>query len=215
MPETRVLQWDGSRTAERLVWAVRVMLAVAFAVAVFVPLDQLEGKAMAFRAPLFALSMLVIPLASRGRVEPPARTADVLIVTPFVLDTLGNVFGFYDTFANTDDVLHAVNWFLLVAAFHAWRFRRVGDVRDARLIGAGVGALAIVGWELAEWAVAESGAGGGLALTYADTIGDLALSTGGGIVGSLVAVAIFGVVGTSRPADRRRDTAGYSPADGP
>jgi len=215
MSEPRLLRWDRSRAAERVVWTVRVLLVGVFAVAVFVPLDQLEGKAMAFRAPLFALSMLLIPLASRGRVEPPARTADVLIVTPFVLDTFGNVLGFYDAFANTDDVLHAVNWFLLVAAFHAWRFRRVGDNRDARLIGAGVGALAIVGWELAEWAVAETGAGGGLALTYADTVGDLVLSTGGGIVGSLVGVAVFGVVGSASAVDHRRDVVGNPPGNGP
>jgi len=115
-----------------------------------------------------------------------------LVVAPFLLDTLGNLLGFYDADTHTDDVLHALNWFLLVSAFHAWRFRRVSDRRDARLIGAGVGALTIVAWEIAEWAVAESGTGGGLALTYGDTIGDLALSTGGGIVASFVAVGLFG-----------------------
>jgi len=143
---------------------MRSALVVAFALAIVLPLDQLEGKGMGFRAPLFGLSMVVVPLASRRRLTPAANTADVLVVAPF----------------------------LLVSAFHAWRFRRVDDDRDARLIGAGVGALAIVAWEIAEWAVAESGAGGGLALTYGDTIGDLALSTGGGIVASFVAVALFG-----------------------
>jgi len=68
-----------------------------------------------------------------------------------------------------------------------------GRQPDARLIGAGVGALAIVAWEIGEWAVSESGAGGGLALTYADTIGDLALSTGAGILASFAGVAMFGV----------------------
>jgi len=171
---------------------MRSALVVAFALAIFLPLDQLDGKGMGFRAPLFGLSMVVVPLASRRRLRPPAHTADVLLVAPFLLDTLGNLLGFYDTYTHTDDVLHALNWFLLVSAFHAWRFRRVADDRDARLLGAGVGALAIVGWEIAEWAVAKSGAGGGLALTYGDTIGDLALSTSGGIVASFVTVAWFG-----------------------
>lgn len=171
---------------------MRAALVVVFVLAIALPLDHLDGKGMAFRAPLFGLSMLVVPLVSRGRLTPPANTADVLVVAPFLFDTLGNLLGIYDSYSHTDDVLHALNWFLLVSAFHAWRFRRVADVRDARLVGAGVGALAIVAWEIAEWAVAESGAGGGLALTYGDTIGDLALSTSGGIVASFVAVALFG-----------------------
>ena len=59
---------------------------------------------------------------------------------------------------------------------------------EAWLLGVGIGALAIVGWEIAEWIVAETGAGGGLALTYDDTVGDLALSTAGGMVGSWLGV---------------------------
>ena len=62
---------------------------------------------------------------------------------------------------------------------------------DPWLLGAGIGALAIVGWEIAEWSVAETGAGGGLSLAYGDTIADLALSTFGGMVGSLVGVRCF------------------------
>ena len=193
MAETRVTVRDRGAIPGRVAWAVKIALVVAFAVAILVPFDHLDGKGMGYRAPLFALSMLVVPLASRGRFDPPASTADALLVAPFLLDTLGNLLGFYDSYSHTDDVLHAVNWFLLVSAFHAWRFRRVADNRDARLIGAGVGALAIVAWEIGEWAVSESGAGGGLALTYADTIGDLALSTGAGILASFAGVAMFGV----------------------
>jgi len=188
----RVLRWDSSPKSTIAVRAMRVALMLAFVLALTLPLDHLNGKGMGFRAPLFFMSMLVVPLASRRRLVPAANTADALIIAPFLLDTLGNLLGFYDSFVHTDDVLHALNWFLLVSAFHAWRFRRVSDDRDARLIGAGIGALAIVAWEIAEWAVAESGAGGGLALTYGDTIGDLALSTGGGILASFVAVALFG-----------------------
>lgn len=97
----------------------------------------------------------------------------------------------------TDDVLHMLNWVLLVAAFHAWRYRRIAGQRamsagDAWLLGAGIGALAIVGWDVAEWIVAETGAGGGLALTYGDTVGDLALSTAGGMVGSWLGVRRLG-----------------------
>ena len=45
-----------------------------------------------------------------------------------------------------------------------------------------------MGWEIAEWIVAETGPGGGLALTYGDTVGDLALSTVGGMIGSWLGV---------------------------
>ena len=182
---------DGASWAWRLAMGMKAALAAAFAVALVVPLDHLEGKGMAFRFPLFMLSAVVVPLAWRRRFSPYPATADSLVVAPFLIDTLGNLLGIYDSFNATDDVLHTINWVLLVAAFHAWRFRRTEDRRDARLLGAGIGALAIVGWEIAEWIVAETGAGGGLSLTYDDTIADLALSTVGGVIGSGLGVRLF------------------------
>ncbi len=184
---------DARRGAVPAAIGIKVALTLAFVVALTVPLDQLEGKGMAFRFPLFMLSAVVVPLAWRRRFRPYPATADVLLVAPFLLDTLGNLVGFYDSYEATDDVLHTVSWVLLVASFHAWRFRRGGSAyavskADSWLLGAGVGALAIVGWEIAEWIVAETGAGGGLALTYEDTVGDLALSTAGGMIGSWLGV---------------------------
>jgi hypothetical protein len=182
---------------------MKAALALAFVVALTVPLDQLEGKGMAFRFPLFMLSAVVVPLSWRRRFSPYPATADVLVVAPFLLDTLGNLVGLYDAYDATDDVLHIVNWVLLVGAFHAWRFRSGGladamSRADAWLLGAGLGALAIVGWEIAEWIVAETGAGGGLSLTYGDTVGDLALSTAGGMLGSWLGVRYL------RSSDRGR-----------
>lgn len=182
---------DGVPWVWRLALGLKVALAGAFVIALTVPLDHLEGKGMAFRFPLFMLSAAVVPLAWRRRFSPYPATADSLVVVPFLIDTLGNLLGVYDSFDATDDVLHACNWVLLVAAFHAWRFRRTEARRDAVLLGVGIGALAIVGWEIAEWIVAETGAGGGLSLTYGDTIGDLTLSTVGGVVGSVLGVKFF------------------------
>ncbi|MCY3849595.1 MAG: hypothetical protein OXF75_02180 [Acidimicrobiaceae bacterium] len=187
---------DSGPWGVRVAVGMKVALALAFAVALTVPLDHLEGKGMGFRFPLFMLSAVVVPAAWRRRFDPYPATADVLVVAPFLLDTLGNLAGFYDAFATTDDVLHTLNWVLLVSAFHAWRFRRADSASqtsraDAWLLGAGIGALAIVGWEIAEWIVAETGAGGGLSLTYEDTVGDLALSTVGGMVGSGLSVRCF------------------------
>ena len=191
-----VARLDGGVWGVRVAVGIKVALALAFVVALTVPLDHLEGKGMGFRFPLFMLSAVVVPIAWRRRFSPYPATADVLIVLPFLLDTLGNLVGSYDTFAVTDDVLHTLNWVLLVSAFHAWRFRRVDassaiSKTDAWLLGAGIGALAIVGWEIAEWIVAETGAGGGLSLTYGDTVGDLALSTSGGMIGSLLGIRYF------------------------
>ena len=122
---------------------MKAALALAFVVALTVPLDQLEGKGMAFRFPLFMLSAAAVPLAWRRRFRPYPSTADVLVVAPFLLDTLGNLVGFYDAYDATDDVLHTLNWVLLVAAFHAWRYRRGPSAgamsnTDAWLLGAGM-----------------------------------------------------------------------------
>jgi len=177
---------------------IKVALVLSFVVAV-------EGKAMAFRAPLFLAPAVLVPAIAKFRGwEPYPHTADALLSAPFLIDTLGNLFGFYDAFGNlfgfydayraTDDVLHAINWVLLVAAYHAFRFRNVFHRDDALLLGYGVGALAIVWWEVMEWAVSEDGFGGAgaLSLTYGDTVGDLFLSSTGGLLGSILAVHYLG-----------------------
>ena len=49
---------------------MKAALALAFVVALTVPLDQLEGKGMSLRFPLFMLSAAVVPLAWRRRFSP-------------------------------------------------------------------------------------------------------------------------------------------------
>lgn len=192
---SHVLDLDRRALTRRLNLFVKASLAIAFAVAIIVPIEALEGKAMAARAPVFLAPALVVPLvARRRRWRPYPHTADALLSAPFLFDTLGNLFGFYDAYPVTDDVLHAINWVFLVGAYHAFRFRNVFDRRDATLLGYGFGAIAIVWWEAFEWLVSDDGLGGagGLSLTYGDTIGDLVLSSAGGLVGSLVAVRLLG-----------------------
>lgn len=191
---TRVQQLDATDWARRINWAMKLAIVVAFAIAIAVPLDHLEGKAMGTRVPLFVGAAAVVPLIERFRSiprQPYPHTADAFVVAPFLVDTLGNLLGIYDSWSGTDDVLHFVNWVLLVLAFQAFRFRRTDSKLDAVLIGAGFGALAIVAWEIMEWAVEETGVGGSLGLTYGDTIGDLTLSTSGGILGSILGVRLF------------------------
>jgi len=189
--EPVVLRVDRHRATRWVNYAMKVGLVVAFAVAIGLTPDTVEGKAMGFRAPLFLAPIVIVPILARWRAwQPYPHTADALLAAPFLIDTLGNLLGVYDNFLRTDDVLHALNWILLVGAFHAFRFRNIHDRRDAVLLGYGFGAVAIVWWEVLEWAVSEDGFGGAgaLALTYEDTIGDLFLSSTGGLVGSLLAV---------------------------
>jgi hypothetical protein len=198
---SRVLDVDRSSTTRWVNMAVKAALVASFAVAIGLSPDTVDGKAMGFRAPLFLAPVVIVPIVAWARRwEPYPHTADALLAAPFLVDTLGNLLGIYDEFPQTDDVLHALNWVLLVGAFHAFRFRNVDDRRDAVLLGYGFGAITIVWWEIMEWAVSEDGFGGagGLALTYEDTIGDLLLSSTGGLIGSFIAVWWLG------PAHRQR-----------
>lgn len=195
MASTRVLDLDVHRTTAIVNAVVKIGLVLAFVVAIGFPPDTVEGKAMWFRAPLFLAPAVLVPLLARTRSwDPYPHTADALLSAPFLLDTLGNLFGFYDDYAVTDDVLHAINWVLLVGAFHAFRFRNVHRRDDAVMLGYGFGAIAIIWWEVMEWAVSEDGFGGagGLALTYEDTVADLFLSSTGGLIGSILALRLLG-----------------------
>ena len=194
MPTSRVLDIDRVRWVRIANIAVKATLFASFAIAIIGSPDAVEGKAMGFRAPLFLAPAVIVPILARWRRWAPyPHVGDALLSLPFLIDTLGNLLGIYDDYPRTDDVLHAVNWVFLVMAFHAFRFRNVHDRRDAILLGYGFGAITIVWWEVLEWAVSEDGFGGagGLALTYEDTIGDLALSSTGGLVGSLLGVTWF------------------------
>ena len=124
------------------------------------------------------------------------RTASVMHVfwtSTVIVPIIARIRG-WSPYPHTADALHALNWILLVGAFHAFRFRNVTDRRDAILLGYGFGAITIVWWEVMEWAVSEDGFGGagGLALTYEDTIGDLQLSSTGGLLGSIIGVIWLG-----------------------
>ncbi len=187
-------------------WAVKAALAACLLVGLLFPeIPGVAGKGWPERAIGYPLSALIVPMVwwmTRGRRHPDTASTgtappstypflgDALLVTPFVLDLAGNLVNLYDTFERFDDILHFVNWTFLVAAM-------VLFLRSARLarwnlvlLGSGFGALAIVAWEGVEWIIQEMGTTG-LQLTYDDTIGDLVLSSSGGVVGAaLAAVAL-------------------------
>ena len=177
-------------SGRRLLWGVRaaLVLAVAFSVA-FPDLPRFEGKGMAFRAPFYLLPMAVVPVAwrLRGRRPPYPHLVDALVISPFLVDTLGNALNFYESYASTDDVLHFVNWVLLVAGITLALLRTRLPALAVWALAYGIGGLAIIWWEAAEWLVQELGTAG-LGLTYGDTIGDLVLSSTGGAVGAALAL---------------------------
>ena len=190
----------------RILWAVRIALVVALAFSVAFPgLPQFEGKGMAFRAPFFLLPMAAVPIGwrLRGRREPYPHVADALIVAPFLVDTLGNALNFYNTYDVTDDVLHALNWILLVGGITLLLLRTAMNRLEAWALGYGIGGLAIIWWEAVEWLVQELGTAG-LNLTYGDTIGDLVLSSTGGALGALLAVRFGRVSPSGRPTPSAR-----------
>ncbi len=173
-------------------YGVKALLFGSFAVALLFPPDVIAGKGIPARAPLFLAPAILVPILARVKGwEPYPYLADGLASLPFLLDTLGNLGGFYDRYDATDDVLHFTNWVFLVMAFHAFRYRNIGDNRDAVFLGIGFGAFMIVIWEAFEWLISTDGPLGGaaqdtLSLTYGDTVGDLVISTSGGVVGSLI-----------------------------
>lgn len=198
------------RRERAIVWAVRIALVLSLAFSVAFPgLPQFEGKGMAFRAPFYLLPMAVVPIGwrLRGQRPPYPHLADALVISPFLLDTLGNALDLYNSFDVTDDVLHAINWVLLVGGITLLLLRTRLTRLAAWTMGYGIGALAIIWWEAAEWLVQELGTAG-LELTYGDTIGDLLLSSTGGAIGAALAITM------SRPSPRRRapETAGSTRA---
>lgn len=184
---------------KRLLWAVRIALVVALIITIAFPSwEQFEGKGMAFRAPFYLLPVAIVPLVwrFRGSHPPYPYLVDALAVAPFLVDTLGNVFNFYNNYNSTDDVLHFLNWVLLMGGITLALARTGLGKLNAWTLGWGLGALAIIWWEAAEFLVQELGTAG-LSLTYEDTIGDLLLSSTGGAVGSALAIW-FGWPRTSR-----------------
>jgi hypothetical protein len=141
----------------RALVAAKVLLAALLVIgALFPDVGGFAGKGMAFRLPVFLAPALVVPVLwhRRGGAYPVAL--DVALTVPFLLDTAANAFGLFDSVDVTDDVLHFVNWAVLVGGVTATWAARV-PVPSLRwllfMAGTGFGALAIIGWEAAEYGV--------------------------------------------------------------
>ena len=155
-------------------------------------LPQFAGKAMTARALTYPWSALLVPVLwwLRGRPSPYPHFVDVLIVLPFLVDVAGNAANLYNTMRYFDDVAHFVNWALLVAAFGAIMASLPLGRLNAAALTLGFGTTTNVLWEIAEYVVMRLGSSG-LQLTYEDTIGDLALSFCGTLVGALLTATLL------------------------
>jgi len=153
-------------------------------------LEQFQGKAMVGRALTYPISTIVVPVIfwliwRTGRRPAYPYGLDILLVLPFLIDTLGNALNLYDTIEWWDDANHLVNWAILSAGFGLFLLRLpLGKLTTAGLI-AGFGALSAIIWEFAEYftfirdSPEEETA-------YTDTLGDLALGTTGSIISAVI-----------------------------
>src|SRR4051794_37229549 len=72
-----------------------------------------EGKGIGYRLPVYMIPVLVVPVNwLMGKSWNAAL--DIALTVPFLLDTLGNLFGLFDRWDSFDNVLHFVNWLVLV-----------------------------------------------------------------------------------------------------
>ena len=188
---------DWIRTRPAIFWvdvAVKVALVGLLLFGLLSDLPQFQGKAWLGRALTFPIVTLIVPVAwvavSRRRDRPPPYPylIDILVVLPFLIDTIGNAADFYDTISWWDDLNHLVNWALIVAAFCQLLLRLPVDPLAGVAIGIGFGAVTAILWEIAEYLtfIHDSSE---LATAYTDTLGDLALGLTGSVVAAVATYA--------------------------
>ncbi|HEU5157966.1 MAG TPA: hypothetical protein VFU43_13300 [Streptosporangiaceae bacterium] len=157
--------------------------------------ERFADKAMGARAIAYPVAALVVPAvwAASRRLRRAGYPWDIdaLLVAPFVIDVAGNAADLFDTVGWFDDACHFVNWALLSAA--AGAALRRGPAIPPWLLAlccAGIGAMAAILWELAEFGVfiLETPESVGI---YRDTIGDESLGlAGAALAGVLTAVRV-------------------------
>ncbi len=167
--------------------AVKAALVALLAFGAFSGLEQFEGKAFGWRLVFYPLAAVVVPLGWRlaGRPAPYPYALDILFVSPFLVDVLGNTFDLYDSITWWDDLNHLVNWALLSLAVGQLVLRLRLPRLEGFVIVVGVGAVAAILWELGEY-VAFIRNSSELDTAYTDTLGDMML----GLTGSIVAATL-------------------------
>ena len=153
--------------------------------------SHFAGKAMGVRALIYPVFILLIPVAwlAAGRPRPYPVLADIALGLPFVIDAGSNVLGLF-AIPGFDALPHAIGWFSLSIAFGL----AVAPLVEARwvafLLVVGFGASIDILWEVGEYLLMRSGSSG-LALTYDNTIQDLAMSFIGAVAAAIVVVTLL------------------------
>jgi len=178
-------------------------------------LPQFQGKAMGGRLLTFGLATVAVPLGwlAAGRRRGGRRYPDVLdllVVTPFLMDTAGNALNLYDTVEVFDDVLHFATWVPWVSAFGLALHYAPPLPRWAHggLVVA-FGAVTHILWEIAEYLTFIRFNPNEYRTAYTDTLGDLALSLAGTVAGALLVTTLLWDFGrrSASPGGRPRDRA--------
>ena len=185
------------RRRSRALWltlTVKAALVGLLLFGAFSGLERFEGKAFGGRALAYPIAALVVPVGwwlvrRRRRVDYP-YALDVLLVMPFLVDTIGNALDLYDTIGWWDDANHLVNWALLVAAIGQLLVRLPLGRLTVAALAVGFGAVTAVLWELVEYVTFIRNSPE-LATAYTDTLGDLALGLSGSAVSAVLTAAFF------------------------
>ena len=172
--------------------AFKAALVGLLAFGAFSGLEQFEGKAFGWRLVFYPLSAIIVPLGwwLAGKPRPYPYALDILLVSPFLVDVVGNALDLYDTIAWWDDLNHFVNWALLSLAVGQLilRFRLPPFAIFVMVVG--VGAAAAILWELAEY-IAFIRDSEEYDTAYTDTLGDMMLGLGGSIVAGLATTTVL------------------------
>jgi hypothetical protein len=213
-PEMRIVvpaQDPPPRYWRTVALALKAMLAGLLLFALVHPeWERFADKAMGARAVAYPVAALIVPAvwaASRRRRKAGYPwDIDALLVAPFVIDVAGNAADLFDTVGWFDDACHFGNWALLSAA--AGAALRRGPAIPPWLLAlccAGIGAMAAILWELAEFGVFILDTPEAVGI-YRDTIGDESL----GLAGAALAGVLTAWRATRRepnaPAPRRTDS---------
>ncbi len=172
--------------------AAKAVLAALLAHAAVHPdLPQYADKAMGYRFLVYPLAALAVPSwwALRGRGRYP-HAVDLCLTAPFLLDTAGNSANLYDSVWWWDDAMHVATWVPWVMAFGFVVAPRVPQRWVVAGLVVGFGAVTHTGWELGEYVTFVQDHPTEAMSAYRDTIGDLALSIVGSVLGALAVVAI-------------------------
>lgn len=178
------------RTLDVLAKAGLVLLLIS---ALMLPdLGNMRDKAAGLRAVGYPLLAFLVPagwwLFWKDKAPFP-WLADLLVTVTSFTDLLGNRLDLYDSVVWFDDWMHVMNTGLLAAAAVLLTLpatSRFGEVLERALA---VGVTGAVVWELGEY-FAFVTRSSERTHAYADTLGDLALGTGGAVLAAVTINAV-------------------------